>query len=118
MNPAIFVANQLNKYFKSDTLVKVGATTAFLKDEKTKYSFGGKVLYENDAVVLFGGLPKRIEVDGENMLELFQYQHNRLLSGCYVLKQNETCKFSEYYFEYNGKKYYDVEDVELLILDI
>ena len=73
---------------------------------------------KNDDVILFTALPKRIEVDGENMIELFQYQHNSLLGGCYDLKQTNKCKFDEFHFEYDNKKYYDIEDVELLLSNL
>lgn len=118
MNPYIFVSNQLHKYFPTDTLVKVGVCTAFLKNQDTKYEFGGHVLYKNSNVILFSGLPKRIEIDGENLIELFQYQHSSLLSGCYDLKQTNKCKFDEYHFEYDNKKYYEIEDVELLLSNL
>ena len=118
MNPAIFVANQLYKYFTTDTLVKVGVGTAFLKNPDTKYEFGGRILYENADVILFSALPKRIEIDGENMIELFTYQHNSLLGKCYDLKQSNKCKFDEFHFEYDNKKYYDIEDVEILLSNI
>ena len=95
MNPAIFVANQLHKFFKADELVKVGVCTAFLKDEKTKYEFGGRIAYENDRVIMFHGLPKRIEVDGENLIELLQYELCDLLADCYNLKHIKACKFDE-----------------------
>ena len=77
-----------------------------------------ETVYENDDVILFTALPKRIEVDGENMIELFQYQHNSLLGGCYDLKQTNKCKFDEFHFEYDNKKYYDIEDVELLLSNL
>lgn len=115
MNPSIFVANQLYKYFPTDTLVKVGTASAFLKDKSTEYDFGGKVLYENEDVVLFAGLPKRIEIDGENLIDSFQYQHNDLLGYCFKLKQTNKCDFDEFCFNYDGKKYYDIEDVQLLV---
>lgn len=118
MNPYIFVTNQLHKYFPTDTLVKVGVGTAFLKNPDTKYEFGGRVIYENDDVILFTALPKRIEIDGENLIELIQYQHNSLLGRCYDLKQTNKCKFDEFYFEYDNKKYYDIEDVELLLSNL
>lgn len=114
----IFVANQLYKFFPTDTLVKVGAGTAFLKDKSTEYSFGGPIAYENNDVILFHGLPKRIEVDGENLVESFQWQHNALLADCCNLKQNKTCIFNEFDFVYEGKKYYDIEDVELLLIAV
>lgn len=118
MSPSIFVANQLYKYFPTDTLVKVGVRAAFLKNPDTKYDFGGHILYENADVILFTGLPKRIEVDGEDMIKIFQYQHNSLLCGCYDLKQTNKCKFNEFHFEYDNKKYYDIEDVDLLLSNL
>lgn len=115
MNPAIFVANQLYKYFSTDELVKVGVFTAFLKDEKTSYDFGGKIAYENNHVVLFYGIPKRIEVDGENMIELLQYEHCELLADCYNLKHKKACDFGENEFKYNEQTYYNIEDVSNLL---
>lgn len=118
MNPSIFVANQLYKHFPTDTLVKVGVSTVFLKNPDTKYVFGGHVLYENADVILFTAIPKRIEVDGENMIELFPYQHSDFLGHCYTLKQTNNCKFDEFHFEFNSKKYYEIEDVNILISEL
>lgn len=115
MKAGIFVANQLHKYFPNDTLVKVGVGTAFLKDPNTKYSFGGPISYENEHLIMFHGLPKRIEVDGENLIELFKYEHSDFLAGCCILQQNPTCKFDDHSFTFEGKTYYDIEDVELLL---
>lgn len=115
MSAHIFIANQLHKYFPTDTLVKVGVGTAYIKDPNTNYDFGGAVRYENENVILFHGLPKRIEIDGENMLDLLHYEHNAFLADCCILRQNKTCIFDEYKFEYEGKTYYEIEDVQSLL---
>lgn len=111
MSTRIFVANQLHKFFGEDTLVKVGVGTAFLKNPKTKYDFGGSIAYENEHVVMFNGLPKRVEIEGVNMVDALQYEHNDFLGYCCTLRQDPTCKFGEFDFEYDGKKYYNIEDV-------
>lgn len=112
MNPTIFIASQLNKLYTSESLVKVGVNTAFIKDQNQNYSFGGKIYYEDKDVIVFHGLPKRIEIEGDNLAACLEYEHNDLLGICYNLKQKEGTLFYKDYFLYDGEIYYSIHDLE------
>lgn len=115
MNPVIFISNQLYNMYESESLLKVGVCTVFLKRQDTEYSFGGKILYENDNIIIFIGLPKRIEIDDMNLVDSIDYIHTSELSMCYDLKQSKQCKFDEFLFEFDKKKYYSIDDLKLLL---
>lgn len=85
--------------------------TRCLQDRNNTYEFGGKIYAENEDMVLFYGLPKRIEIHGDNVTALIEYEHNDLLGVCCELRQDKTCVFDENYFIYQGVKYYDIRDL-------
>ena len=114
MSPVVFIAKQLHKIYPHESFIKVGVNTAFVKDKSQNYEFGGRIYLETDDIVLFHGLPKRIEVEGVNLLGALELERDDLLTICYNLKQDITCKFEEKYFEFKGKKYYDVFDLETI----
>ena len=107
----LFLANQMYKLFGTERLVKIGVNTVFTKDRNNTYEFGGKIYAENEDMVLFYGLPKRIEIHGDNVTALIEYEHNDLLGVCCELRQDKTCEFDENYFIYQGVKYYDIRDL-------
>ena len=110
----LFIANQLVELFPYDSLIRIGVCTAFIKKNGVDYDFGGRVYYENDDVIIFSGLPKRIEVDGLDLIELLQWEQSDLLGKCLELVK-QGAVFNQYEFDLNGNVYDHIEYVEQLL---
>lgn len=112
MSPVVFLAKQLHKLYAIESFIKVGVNTVFIKDKKQNYEFSGRVYIETDDIVMFHGLPKCIEVEGENLLGALELERNDLLTTCFNLKQDSSCNFEENSFTFKGKMYYDIFDLD------
>lgn len=116
-NPVFFIAQHLYKFFNVETLVRIGVHTVFLKD-KSKYDFGGNIVKETDDYVIFIANPKRINIDGDtdNLMDCITWErdHNEILTTCLEARKYGV-KFRDDYFEHNGKKFYEIEDLTNII---
>ena len=112
MSPLYFISNQLHMVYPIESFIKLGVCTAFIKDKNQDYSFNGKKFYETDDVVVFTGLPKCIELDGENLLGALELEYDFMLSTCYKLKQDNECSFEIDHFMYKGRKYKSILDLD------
>lgn len=110
---AIFIANQL--YYTTsmcDVLYKIGMYTAFMKDHNTSYDFAGKILHEDENIVIFAGKPKRITIEGDNVTEIVEIERTDEYMGMFqILKQTNTIHFEKDSFTIDGVKYYTLDDL-------
>lgn len=113
---AIFIARQLFLEQSYDDLFKIGMYTAFFKANNTKYDFGGRVLHEDENIVIFAGKPKRITIEGENLTEAIDVSVTAENYVGYVQSLKQTYKLDFYpdHFTIEGCDHHTLVDLAKL----